>query len=576
MRNVNMIWKRQNYIGSTNKTKNNKMLGINQLKKSLGHSLRIDKKHDLEFNTELSGNNLIFHNGKIIKLDDINIENRKILLNDIIDPIVNLKNSKTTKTEINKDLSKYKYKLNQMLISNPDDPSFKKFINKIIDTKVSINKEKALSILSGFDLKRKNEKLKCLETFIDLKNNSLESSIDIPESFNRKRTVIQEAFWKFPFNQDINDIKPNDYIEIINKFYKENFPDYKIELIVFHGDEIVDEEDNNKGVHPHIFINGKNSKTNKYDLIDAEFDLINKFRAENNNEPLDRNDGFYNTTVALGMDYQQIIYNYVNKELKERNYKYNVVIQEDTPERALKRKLIKKDANLPKVFRLFNLLNYSKEKLKNIEDTIEIKQSIKDKFLNEIQKLKNKFENAKEEYDLKFENAKKEYDFNFKNHKENRKTEIKKDLEKYKKEIKEPIEKEITALKGNLEKELTKYSEELIRGKEYLIEKSESLVFTINQKNMNIKYEYERIKDLKDLLIFNAQQEKETDKTSLKDLNKSVDHLLNTLGGDAYMFKDEIMPQINAELKANKSEYRLEEVKNIFTKKSIKIKKIKQ
>lgn len=52
-----MIWKRLNFT-SGNRVK--KTPGINQLKSSLEHSLRIVQKDDLEFNKDLIDKNIVF------------------------------------------------------------------------------------------------------------------------------------------------------------------------------------------------------------------------------------------------------------------------------------------------------------------------------------------------------------------------------------------------------------------------------------------------------------------------------------------------------------------------------------
>ena len=384
MTNVkNMIWKRLNFTAVKSKTKGN-VLGTNQLTKTLQHSLRIIQKHGKEFNLDLKMDNLIVHDNKIIQLETLSKDERKAILKSIVEPAVQISESKHEATVNNRDLSKYSYKLKQLIQKN-ELPEFSEFLENILAKKETIDKGETLAQLELLTLKRKDQKKSCLSIYIDLHNSKVELSKPIHEDFHKKRTVVQEAFWKFPFNQCVDYIKPAHYINTINSFYKEHFPDYPVKLIVFHGDEISSPHDNGLSVHPHIFIDGKNSKTNKYDIIDQEFRMVNKFRASKGLEPLDRHDGKYSTAVQLGVDYQEMIYKHVNEKLAAYQYDISVEVIPDSPAKKLRNRLIKKDASLPKIDRLYNSINKSTKEVAELEISLKNKAKEKEKLDKELE-----------------------------------------------------------------------------------------------------------------------------------------------------------------------------------------------
>ena len=415
----NMIWKRLNYTGVKSKTKSN-ILGTNQLTKSLEHSLRLVQKHGMEFNLDLKMNNLIVHDNKIIQLENLSKDERREILNSIVDPAVAISESKQASTVNNSDLSKYSYKLKQLITKN-ENPEFSLFLENVLNNKSeAIDKGETLAQLNDFSLKRLDQKKNCLSTYIDLHNSKIELSKPVPDNFHQKRTVIQEAFWKFPLNQSVAEIKPVEYINTIRSFYKEHFPDYPIKLIVFHGDEISSPHDIGLGVHPHIFIDGKNSKTNEYDIIDQEFRMVNKFRALKGLEPLDRHDGKYSTAVQLGVDYQEMIYKHVNEKLAKYNHDITVEVIPDSPEKKARNRLIKKDTSQPKIDRVYSSITRGMEQKERLEKELVLVNERTKKATNAISVLSNNFNEKKLEYTTQLVD-----------YKTNEKTKIDKDLKKY-------------------------------------------------------------------------------------------------------------------------------------------------
>ena len=103
-----MIWKRLNFT-SGNRVK--KTPGINQLKSSLEHSLRIVQKDDLEFNKDLIDKNIVFFNNKLTRMDKLSVDDRKKMFKSIYDPLTEQKQDNGQLAEVNCELSKYAYKL---------------------------------------------------------------------------------------------------------------------------------------------------------------------------------------------------------------------------------------------------------------------------------------------------------------------------------------------------------------------------------------------------------------------------------------------------------------------------------
>ncbi|MCM8740617.1 hypothetical protein [Pseudomonas koreensis] len=405
-----MIWKRLNFT-SGNRVK--KTPGINQLKSSLEHSLRIVQKDDLEFNKDLIDKNIVFFNNKLTRMDKLSVDDRKKMFKSIYDPLTEQKQDNGQLAEVNCELSKYAYKLKELIKKN-EDGELTSFLQALLQNPEAVDVTSS-NVIDEMNVQRKKQKVSCANKYIELKNKSIELNKS-DDDFSLKKTVIQEAFWKFPFNQCVDYVKPTDYMNIINNFYKENLPDYPVKLIVFHGDEITSEHDDNLGVHPHIFIDGKNKKTGKYDLINDEFKMVNDF-LKNEGKPEIEGRSF-SDAQALGEAYQKIIYAFVNKELVKKGYDFQVEVLPETEDKKIRRKLINDDTSKPKMFRTYNSINKSIEELEALSK--ELKQKAEDKArldkdlkrilgANRIYKTENEqLTTTNEELSLKLDDGKKE------------------------------------------------------------------------------------------------------------------------------------------------------------------------
>lgn len=391
-----MVWKRLNY---TSGKKVDNTPGISQLKTSLEHSLRIIQKDELEFNKDLINKNYVFFNGEVSNMSKLSIDERKNIFNSIYSPLLEVKEEQKELVEINSNLSKQAYKIKELIKKNEDE-LLTKFLQDLLNSDGYIVPDSS-GLIRNFDVKRIEQKINCIDKYIALNNEVVDLKSD--SKFSLKKTAIQETFFKFPVNQLVDNVKPIHYMSIITKFYKENFPDYPIKLIVFHGDEIANEEEQNIGVHPHIFIDGKNEKTGKYDIINDEFKMVNNYlKSQGKAEITGRK---FSDAQMLGTVYQEIIYKFVNAELKNLKYDLSVKVLPDSPEKKIRNKLIKKDTSKPKIHRVYNSINKSIEDLKKVNSSLEINIANKEKLDIEITEILNKQEEiSKNNESLKLKN----------------------------------------------------------------------------------------------------------------------------------------------------------------------------
>lgn len=359
LKNTTMIWKRMNYSGQ--QTRVNKTAGLAQLRSSLSHSLRTVKKGELEFNEQLSKHNRIVYQGKIISLDSLSIDERKAIVNDIVNSVSADLNAHQNTTKFKNDRSKYASKLKTLAKKDNEPDELKTLIQSLLNDSNTID----LAIVDRLDemsLKRANDKKSALTNYIELHNKIVNSADDLA---HKKKTVIQESFFKFPSRNKINEIEPKHYLQIIHSFHRQYLPDYEIKACVFHGDEVLSKDDMKNGVHPHIFISGKNSKTGQYDLVHAQLEVVNQ-HLRNTNRPVLKNNSFQ-SAQKIGEAYQELVYQFVNKKLKEYGYSIEAAVSEKTIEHKKKIENIRKEQNKAKVSRSYNLLNHTLDEITKAE-----------------------------------------------------------------------------------------------------------------------------------------------------------------------------------------------------------------
>lgn len=385
-----MLWKRMNYSAQQGRVK--KTAGLSQLKSSLNHSLRTVMKKDLEFNQDLSHRNFIIHNNKMIRLDSLTLEDRQGLVNEIMSSVQSDIGTHEDLSKLKDDCSKYAYKLKKLLAKADEPEALKNLLTSVLEAQSSPLPPSLVDQIDLIGVKRASDKKKAIGTYIELHNEIIALGNN---SLHKSKTVVQECFFKFPTRNNINEVRPVDYLRIIHDFHKKHLPEYDIKTCVFHGDEVLSQSQTNTGVHPHIFISGKNSKTGQYDLVQAQLDLVNRY-LKSKGEPAIENSSF-KASQKIGETYQRLVYGYVNKRLKEFGYNIEASIHEKTKEHKEKLEAIAKDAHKAKIMRSFNLLSQTESAIADAEKHIQEIKPILEESRVDNKTLQEENENLKTE-----------------------------------------------------------------------------------------------------------------------------------------------------------------------------------
>lgn len=357
IKSTTMLYKRLNFSIST----------IRKLKKSLNHSLRIPSKKTkiIQWDDSLAHKNIFIVNGKKVKVDQqgaINFVER------LINPYLSIAGNKEDRKEDIETKSKYKYKINKVIKDESGNP-VADYLKSLVDQDEQIDMAQVRVDFDRFDIQRKAQKLKSIETYAELHNKLLEEE----KPLDARKSIIQEAFFKFPNHNQV-DVSPEFYIDTITTFYSKYFPDYKVLLTVYHGDELEKKGEKKVGDHPHIFIECKNKKTGQYDLTEQQARLANsfidKFEIFKGNEKVPLIHQSYEESQLIGEVLQQIFYEHVNDKLKEENIPVIAERLEKTEENLKLRNEIRKEANLPKEQRSYQLYNLRKQQIREAAQQI--------------------------------------------------------------------------------------------------------------------------------------------------------------------------------------------------------------
>lgn len=383
--------------------------GIATLQKSLNHSLRVTPNNptkNLEWNDSKSAQNQIYlpEQNKVFELDSLSQEERVNIISNIIDEVKVNKKSNSIDTENKNDLGKYKAKLNKILKASNDNPELYNYLNNIINSKTELDSEIEKSHFGQFELTRKNQKIECLGKFIELHNKVLNPKNTKDIGLNE--AVIQEAVFKIPSRNDVK-ISLTDTVEIQASFYKKNFPDYQIKAIAIHGDE--------SDEHSHIFVSTKNKKTNKHDLLKAQYKFVEKNIDEERLKVLKNEPSGYKRKKLQAEYFQVLFYAHANETLNNEKYKLNAKVLEKTEENKARMRVIEEDAKRPKIERQFNFnnlrikkqmnnirnLDKKENQLKNSIVELDKKETAKKKTLDKMDQEKITKQNTLDELDKK-------------------------------------------------------------------------------------------------------------------------------------------------------------------------------
>ena len=162
-------------------------------------------------------------------------------------------------------------------------------------------------------------------------------------------------------------------------FYKENHPNNEILIAFSHSDETTN--------HCHLFLNLRNSKTNKFDFVEQETELAEKnqamalrnkpmledFKTERRKETTANKLLLNETQKWRGETLQRLFYQHFNKTAKKQEMGFEAVfnVKDSTNEDAYK--FMNEQSKLPKEKRQLNMLHLQTE---TIQKKIEVSKAV--------------------------------------------------------------------------------------------------------------------------------------------------------------------------------------------------------
>ena len=366
IKNTTMLYKRLNFSVAT----------LKKLGKSLKHSLRVHSKEEkkIQWDEDLSHNNIFIVNGKPFPMNEASALS---FIKDTLTPFHLVNRSKEQRKEDVETKGKYKYKIKEIIKDEADQP-IAAYLDDLIDRSDYIDGEQVKEDFEAFEVSRKAQKLKSVQNYIDLHNTITQAE----KPLDGRKTVIQEAFFKFPMHNQV-DLPAEFYVSAIQDFYAKYFPDYNVLLTVYHGDEL---EGGKKkvGDHPHIFIDCKNKRTGEYDLTEQQAVLANKVIKHveffKSYTPVNTKQQTYQESQIIGEALQELFYKHINKKFKTENIPLVANRLEQTQENLELRKKIRLESKKTKENRAFNLYTMRQEQLEEIENKLmEVAEEVENK-----------------------------------------------------------------------------------------------------------------------------------------------------------------------------------------------------
>lgn len=366
IKSTTMLYKRLNFSVST----------LKKLGKSLKHSLRVHSKEEkkIQWDEDLSNKNIFIVNGKPVPMNEASALS---FIKDTLTSFHLVNRSKEQRKEDVETKGKYKYKIKKIIKDEAGQP-IAAYLDNLIDRGDYIDGEQVKEDFEAFEVSRKAQKLKSVQNYIDLHNTITQAE----KPLDGRKTVIQEAFFKFPMHNQV-DLPAEFYVSAIQDFYAKYFPDYNVLLTVYHGDEL---EGGKKkvGDHLHIFIDCKNKRTGEYDLTEQQAVLANKVIKHleffKSYTPVNTKQQTYQESQIIGEALQELFYKHINKKFKTENISLVANRLEQTQENLDLRKKIRLESKKTKENRAFNLYTMRQEQLEEIENKLmEVAEEVENK-----------------------------------------------------------------------------------------------------------------------------------------------------------------------------------------------------
>ncbi|HFQ5047333.1 TPA: hypothetical protein ACGUWG_004123 [Vibrio vulnificus] len=334
----------------------------------------LKKTKKLEWNNDLSSNNLIWCNGKLSKLDSWSEEKRQEFLYQIT-PAPRIRNQKKLLTQ----QRQYRLKMNKAVQSETKKGNLEaaNFLQAVLDTPGHVSYSR-IDKFGKLTMQRKKQRIRMLETYLNAHN-------QVQNRAPTNAVYLQEGILKVPHQWEVSSdtLTLEEYIEFTRKFLTHYFPQYPIEAIIGHDDERSIEQDT--GCHPHYYLSGRNRETGQYDLHKRQVQVVNEYIHQvysvKNFFPksgkLSREE-----SQDFGRFFQKMVKDFANENLFHPK-DLNVVFSPETERQSDRRKAMNREASLPKSERSYN---YHTHQLELIQDKITLTEKKHSNLLNELEK----------------------------------------------------------------------------------------------------------------------------------------------------------------------------------------------
>lgn len=219
-------------------------------------------------------------------------------------------------------------------------------------------------------ISRFNDKKRAIQTLCDLHNQRREIGLDGDTKLN---TATVNVLMKIPKHNG-QVLTGEEQEKLMMDYYNHHFPNHEIVLSVIHKDEVVH--------HVHLTIDGKNSKTGKYDFVQTQYENVRKNHALP--YPQKYSDLTPEQVQHVGELFQSDFYDYINQRQKRALFSKKEYHSEQ--HKRLDRQTIKLDTNKRIADREYNTANYlaqQKNKLSNdLEGLVQTSQMLLNKNKN--------------------------------------------------------------------------------------------------------------------------------------------------------------------------------------------------
>ncbi|HHG3229392.1 TPA: hypothetical protein ACPVXW_000932 [Vibrio parahaemolyticus] len=333
---------------------------------SLKHSLRSSPHSEsvkqLEWNPELTSNNLLYRAGKLYRLDtQISDEQRwKVLLD--IAPKPKIKNHTKYQTQHRqyrkklKDAAKAERKLGNEVSAE--------CLERIVEEK-GVIKRTHIQDIHQVGFSRYKQRIGAIRKYV-IAHNKL---CQYPPSANS--TFVQEGIFKIPHQWEVtsDDISLREYVLATKQFLEFHFPEHPIKAIVGHDDERSENE--KTGLHTHYFLDGKNQKTGEYDLRKRQILVVNEYLAKKGLEdellPVNK-DLTRHQSRAFGHYWQCLVQDFMNTQLLNPK-NLHAEFTDETEKKSEQYQYMIRQGKLPKSQRNFS---YQTRLLENLKLEIQV------------------------------------------------------------------------------------------------------------------------------------------------------------------------------------------------------------